>query len=586
MRFEFIKNNIFIYGIVSIIGIVLTVLSGYALINAKIEQRKIRFTFDSTRIVQALEEDIKKDLRVLTLVSNDIRLKPDFERHDFKTFTENHLPYNKSIQAIEWIPKVNHDERIQLEESGIKDGFPGFQFTEIDSNGNLTRIQKTDFYFPVYYVEPYVGNELALGFDLGSDLKRYEALIQSANRGSHIATPPISLVQGGKGILVFNPLYYKTKPGYEPPSFDRLKGFVLIVYNINRLVTYAVEPYLVKGLHITLTDTEGSSESSLFDEFRMPLKYNEPDFQYESDLIFSGRNWKFTVYADEQYESNKSLLDVYLIVILEISFVLIVLLFFRYLSAENKRVRFKVEERTRELSELNETLQEKNKDLEHFTFIVSHDLQEPLRTIINFSNLLMKQNVTQLDDKSEKFIGYITNATTRMKNMIHGILNLSLIGKTREIVTVCCNTLVHDVLDDLRLIIKETNSVITYNDLPTLNGYEVELRQLFQNLIMNAIKFRKQDIQPKVKISAQQVQNHWTFSINDNGIGIDEKHKERIFQIFQRLHTREEYEGTGIGLANCKKIIELHSGKIWIESQPGIGSTFYFTIPIKEMKDE
>lgn len=221
----------------------------------------------------------------------------------------------------------------------------------------------------------------------------------------------------------------------------------------------------------------------------------------------------------------------------------------------------------------------KNKELEQFTYVASHDLQEPLRTISSFSQLLQKRYQGQLDAEADQFIEFIIEASGRMKSFITSLLDYSRIGKRETPEMTDCNEVVADVLKDMEAHIKETGAIVKAGDLPTLKGYQIALRQLFQNLISNAIKFRKPDTEPSVSIKAKQTNDSWLFSVSDNGIGIDEKFKDRIFTIFQRLHTRTEYEGTGIGLAHCRKIIELHKGDIWVESTPGEGSTFYFTIP-------
>jgi light-regulated signal transduction histidine kinase (bacteriophytochrome) len=156
---------------------------------------------------------------------------------------------------------------------------------------------------------------------------------------------------------------------------------------------------------------------------------------------------------------------------------------------------------------------------------------------------------------------------------------LKVLGRDRIITAIDCNLLVDAVLNDLDHSIKRSNATVTVQKLPTVNGFETELRLLFQNLIANSIKFHKNDENPEIKISAVNRETEWHFSIQDNGIGIEPKHKEKIFIIFQRLHKRNEFGGTGIGLAHCKKVVELHGGKIWVESTPGSGSTFNFTIP-------
>jgi PAS domain S-box-containing protein len=221
----------------------------------------------------------------------------------------------------------------------------------------------------------------------------------------------------------------------------------------------------------------------------------------------------------------------------------------------------------------------KNKELEQFTFIASHDLQEPLRTISNFAGLLSKQYAGKvLDENADKYLHYMIQSASRMKDLITGLLYYSRIGKERVLEIADCNLLINEVLADLTIAINESGAQITVNKLPQLHIYASELKQLFQNLISNAIKFNKPGNIPQISISAQKVNGIWQFAFKDNGIGIEPVNFEKIFIIFQRLHNKSEYEGTGIGLAHCKKIVELHNGKIWINSAINTGSTFFFTI--------
>jgi PAS domain S-box-containing protein len=226
----------------------------------------------------------------------------------------------------------------------------------------------------------------------------------------------------------------------------------------------------------------------------------------------------------------------------------------------------------------HEELRQKNRELEQFAYIASHDLQEPLRTVSSFSAQLQKQYNDKLDDLAQKYLFFIQQGTERMKTLITDLLDYSRIGKKKELRTIDCNTLMENVMADLHTAIQESKVEIQKENLPVVNGYTTEMKQLFQNLISNAIKFRKNGVLPKIQISSQPVNGGWEFSIKDNGIGIAEEHNERIFVIFQRLHSRSEYEGTGIGLSHCKKIVELHGGRIWVHSKPGEGSAFHFTI--------
>jgi len=173
---------------------------------------------------------------------------------------------------------------------------------------------------------------------------------------------------------------------------------------------------------------------------------------------------------------------------------------------------------------------------------------------------------------------YISDAATRMRFLIKGLLDYSRIGREGEVTAIDLNELLVEIQDNVAFHISKTNTIINVDDLPVINGYRSELALLFQNLISNAIKFRKKNIPPQIKITVQKELGQWRFSVEDNGISIPNEHKEKIFKIYQRLHNRSEYEGSGIGLAHCQKIVELHGGKIWVDSKHKVGSTFYFTI--------
>ncbi len=234
----------------------------------------------------------------------------------------------------------------------------------------------------------------------------------------------------------------------------------------------------------------------------------------------------------------------------------------------------------KELKSKNAQLKAMNDELTSFAYTASHDLQEPLRTVTNYIGLFQKKYKETIDQKADEYLQVITGATSRMQTLISDLLEYSRIGRHEtEMVEIDCNKLLQIVLADMSVTIKESNAVIAADKLPVITGYPTEIKSLFQNLISNAVKFRKKDVAPLINITAEDKGNEWLFAIKDNGIGIDKMYFDKIFIIFQRLHTRTEYSGTGIGLAHCKKIVELHKGKIWVESEPEKGSTFYFTIP-------
>ncbi len=231
-------------------------------------------------------------------------------------------------------------------------------------------------------------------------------------------------------------------------------------------------------------------------------------------------------------------------------------------------------------------LEAKNKELEQFAYIASHDLQEPLNTISSFIDLLAEDYKESFDDVGKESLNFIKDASVRMKKLIDALLEYSRLGRSKDYTSVDCNTVIFELKNDLKNRIERTGAKINVKDLPVVKGAEIELRLLFQNLISNGIKFCHADVTPEVTINCikkedpENISNEfWEFSVKDNGIGIPKKHQERIFAIFQRLHSRDQYEGTGIGLAHCKKIVESHGGTIWLSSNEEEGTTFYFTIP-------
>jgi light-regulated signal transduction histidine kinase (bacteriophytochrome) len=230
-----------------------------------------------------------------------------------------------------------------------------------------------------------------------------------------------------------------------------------------------------------------------------------------------------------------------------------------------------------ELKRKSEELVRANQELEQFAYAASHDLQEPLRTISNFTGLLNKRS-SEKTEEEEHYIQFILKATIKMQNLVKALLDFSRIGRKVSADKVDCNEVLKDVLANLKASITESDASVTASSLPQVIGNEIELKQLFQNLISNAIKFRKKNERACIEVSSEERENDYLFTFKDNGIGIDKKYQDKVFIIFQRLHTDAEYQGTGIGLATCNKIVSQHNGKIWVESQLGEGCTFYFTI--------
>ena len=234
-----------------------------------------------------------------------------------------------------------------------------------------------------------------------------------------------------------------------------------------------------------------------------------------------------------------------------------------------------------QLKKMNTELMRSNEDLQQFAYVASHDLQEPLRMVSSYVQLLARRYRDKLDEDAHDFIDFAVDGVTRMQTLINDLLQYSRVStRGKPFTQTNISKVLEKTIRNLKVALEESGAVIKYKSLPTVPADESQLLQVFQNLIGNSIKFRGNN-PPEIHVSAKKQNNHWVFSIRDNGIGIEPQYSDRIFVIFQRLHRKKEYPGSGIGLTISKKIIERHGGGIWFESEPGKGTTFYFTLPEK-----
>jgi light-regulated signal transduction histidine kinase (bacteriophytochrome) len=241
----------------------------------------------------------------------------------------------------------------------------------------------------------------------------------------------------------------------------------------------------------------------------------------------------------------------------------------------------KVDRLEQEVARLTAELERANEDFRQVLYAASHDLAEPLQVVLSYAELLTAR-AGDLDESSERYLAGIQSGAARVRTLIDALLSYSRVGRDPlEPVRVSCSEVLDEVLEELAPAIESSRATVNADSLPSVSGDPGELRLLFQNLIENAILFRAGE-PPRIRISATREGNDWCFSFRDNGIGIHSRHHQRIFEIFQRLHTRRDYPGTGLGLAICARVVHHHGGRIWVESRPDLGSTFRFTIPARE----
>jgi signal transduction histidine kinase len=366
------------------------------------------------------------------------------------------------------------------------------------------------------------------------------------------------------------------------------------------LVSNLLAVFWVLPLMYVIPETKGLYSDNVLWLFLAPL----------SVLLFANRKygtlWLFIllayVYYLYLYHSHKDLLETavsadqseyylisYAFLFIAIFFVVVIFETGQVLTIQLlKKQKAILEEQKQEIARKNaelqaieEQLRETNQELENFAFAASHDLKEPLRMIGMYTQLTRKRLDKDLDGTTKEFMGFVTEGVGRMQVLLDSLLDYSRLGKNQEdLRDVNLNDTIFMVIHNLMPRMKETQAEILANPLPTLQASSFEMIQLFQNLIANSIKFRRPNVPPTIEIKVHETPaGDFKFTVKDNGIGIPEQHQERVFKIFERLHTRVDYEGSGIGLATCKKIVQSSGGKIWLESTEGVGTTFHFTLP-------
>ena len=463
----------------------------------------------------------------------------------------------------------------------------------------MVRAGERDEYFPVYYVEPLERNKRAVGFDLASNEARLEALVSSRDSGEMVATGRITLVQETgeqSGFLVFAPIYERGLPDDTVEQRRRnLVGFGLAVYRIGDMIAEAFsEQSFATAASSTDIDLHVFDESAKAEDRRLHVHSSRVDSGLAPTLSESearsglhlartfdvaGRRWTIVARPTGPESGVELAWAPWAVLAAGMAFTGLLV---AYLVSNVNRTRVVeglVEARTAELAAANDDLGRSNEELERFAYVASHDLQEPLRMVASYTQLLGQRYTGKLDADADDFIAFAVDGASRMQRMINDLLAYSRAGRQgSQFVPTDSAEVFQAACRDLTGSIEESGATITRGDLPTVHADPTQLVQLFQNLIGNAIKYRR-DETPEIHVFGERKNGSCLFGVRDNGIGIDPKYADQIFVIFQRLHTREEYPGTGVGLAICKKIVERHGGSIWMESRLGEGSTVRFSIP-------
>ncbi|MFZ5478910.1 MAG: CHASE domain-containing protein [Myxococcota bacterium] len=416
---------------------------------------------------------------------------------------------------------------------------------------------------PVDYVEPVAGNEAAIGLDLASEPRRREAVDLARTLRAPAATAPLTLVQepaGQRGFLIVAPV----------ERSGQVRGFVVAVVHASDFVDRVLPPGERPGIALRISD-EGTGEP-LVDHDVLGRR------AWATVVPFSGRSLRVEA-TTASYGDRSPLAWIVLVG----GLLLVGLLGTLVLELVTRAVQVEVlvTARTAELARANEALHHSNLELQRFAYVASHDMREPLRVVTTYAELVAEEAGAQLTAETSRRLARIVENARRMQTLVTDLLDLSRVeGHAEPFRPADLGALANAALEDLRGTVASSCARVTVGPLPTVACDAVQMVALFQNLFSNALKFRREGVSPEISVEARRAGDVWEIAVRDNGIGIPEEHRERVFEMFRRLHARERYPGTGIGLAVCKRVVERHGGRIWVDPAPGPGTTIRFTLPV------
>lgn len=561
-----------------------------------------------SRIVsRAIEADVDAGVEALYairgLYGSSVEVDPD----EFGSFTSLLLDRHPSIQALAFDRLISDAARPTFEaEMGRQ--VPGLRITERDAAGELVPAGRRKEYVVVTHVQPITPNSQALGFDVASEPLRLQALNEARDTGGAVATGQIALVQNAPGLLIVLPIYKDgTPPDAVPDRRSALVGYAIGVYRIDRLVGGAIARADQNDMVVRVTDTTDAARSILYDTAGSDPPGTGNSIQLAlSTLSVAGRSWLVELMPGS---TNPAALESWQPWLVLVAGLLVVALLGAFLLIATGRadaianaIANLVAQRTAELSAANAALEREvttrlaiaaelersNRDLGEFASVAAHDLQEPLRKIQAFGDRLDARATAALDAEGRDYLDRMRGAASRMQALIGALLTYSRVATQRELTRdLELGAAALNALGDLESRVEETGATIDLDELPTVEADPYQMQQLFQNLVGNALKFRRDGVMPSIIIQAVRTDDgDVAFEVRDNGIGFDPAYAERIFGPFQRLHGRSQYEGTGMGLAICRRIVERHGGTISVASQPGHGTTFTIRLPRRQPRME
>lgn len=554
-------------GLVGLSGIAISI-SYYTTLK---ENNRLKMERNFEQICEDVRSTIKREVEASVSSLYPIKIlftiNPQVTQKEFSLFVQDYQRRRRIAIPISWTPLIPEIHRQTFEQSLLDTYQKNYVMKEVIDQTQIVPAKKRSIHAPVCYIEPLEGNTRAIGFDLMSDPIRSKVLKDAREMGEVCASETIALVQDrNQSSAVLLALAVQQN--------DSTIGYITAPIRIKDLIVNAFSVKSIpKDIQFSIFDNKGKRMH------RENGRLKKGAFEKTSSLTIGNKIWSMEFKSSPRFGTNAlDSLELFgLIGGIVISISLGALLFIlqtdnrKSLARSNQRLEAELMERQK--------AEEKLVEIEQFDYIASHDLQEPLRTVSNYVNLLKDGFTEKLTSNDKRILSTIESATERMQILIRDLLEYSRISMEQNRQPVNLNFMLSDIQNDLEAMITEAKAKFDVGELPTIMAYSSGIKSVFQNLIQNAIKFRKADVTPLIRIRCVEKEHEYRFSVSDNGIGIDSVHYGKIFVLFKRLFHVSEYPGTGIGLAQVKKIVELHGGRIWLESELGKGTTFFFDIP-------
>lgn len=603
---------------VAVVGLSITLLAWRQLHSREQMVRISNFRTEAEERIAVIEAELEDQVQALHAVAAFYASSIEVQREEFATFGGYLRQREPAILALEWLPQIRSEDRRSFEEKLGKETEHASGIQERDEQGNMVSARPRPVYFPVQYVTPRNDNLAALGFDRASGAESRQAIEHARDTGQAVAfrARNIHRLPGQQeAVLLFMPIYHNhTSTASAADRRANLQGCVALVFRVGDVVSSVPDRLQTHLMDIHVLDHDASDEDwkLLYTTWPDPrasaTSVSEAEYRHGRVLAFAGTQWTLLCTAHKDSPTYSTAWTPWIFLCLGTLMVLLASAYVLMLVGRTREVEDAVKQRTAELraseDRLRRTVKDlrratrelarSNRELEQFASIASHDLQEPLRKVQGFGDLLVCQYRDVLGDEGQDYLQRMQNAALRMRNLIDDLLTYSRVTtKARPFKQVALNEIVTQVLADLEIRIRETHGRVEVAVLPVLDADPLQMRQLFQNLIGNALKFHQKEVPPRVKISMQsreaddedsshESSESCTILIEDNGIGFDEKYLDEIFVLFKRLHGRSEYEGSGIGLAICRKIVQRHGGTITARSVVGQGTRFMIRLPLHQ----